>query len=89
MRPAWLGSGDGWEYVGRNREGGPVYRRRVLRGERDLWQTATGGEGWQQESFRRYDGDSDRPSYPCTWRDHYVDGDPRKGYVTSEVSDAA
>lgn len=58
----------------------------------DMWQTMTAGgppPQWIQTRFDHYDGDPDREQYVASWRDHYVDGDPRKGFVTEETADAA
>lgn len=84
--PAWLGSGQGWEHVGDTHAGSPIYRRRVLRNGLDQWQTKSAGEHWSHEAFRAYDGPPDQEQFVVSWRDHYIDGDPRKGFVGAAIA---
>lgn len=90
-RPYWLGSGEGWEFVGYNKDEEPQYRRRVLKEGKDLWQLAWGtwpirrGEsGHHGGMFQRYDGPADRPQYTWSQLDLYVDQDATKGYVGAD-----
>lgn len=83
IRPWFLGSAPGFEYVGSNALGEFVYRRRVLHETRDMWETVSGQvkRGGCGRSLIPYDGPADAPQWAKSVRDLYIDGDPIKGYA--------